>query len=99
MLKISVNEFEGSVVTLRLEGQIVGAWICELDRACERMLTAGRKVVLDLGDVTFIDRPGLALLGSLSQDAVKLAHCSPFQKEQLRLASSPQPETTPLISL
>jgi ABC-type transporter Mla MlaB component len=30
------------------------------------MLTAGRKVTLDLGDVSLIDRPGLALLARLS---------------------------------
>src|SRR5260370_42510239 len=41
MLRISINESEGNVVTLRLEGQIVGAWISELGGACERMLTAG----------------------------------------------------------
>ena len=94
MLRISINESEGNVVTLRLEGQIVGAWISELDGACERMLTAGRKVTLDLGDVSLIDRPGLTLLASLSQHAVALVRCSPFQEEQLRLASSPQPDTT-----
>ena len=92
MLRISIDESEGNVVTLRLEGQIVGAWISELGGACERMLAAGFKVTLDLGNVSFIDRPGLALLVSFSQRAVALVRCSPFQEEQLRLASSPQPE-------
>jgi ABC-type transporter Mla MlaB component len=77
-----------------LEGQIVGAWISELGGACERMLTAGRKVTLDLGDVSLIDRSGLTLLVSLSRRAVALVRCSPFQEAQLRLASSPQPDTT-----
>jgi anti-anti-sigma regulatory factor len=94
MLRISINESEGDVVTLRLEGQIVGAWISELDGACERMLTAGRKVAIDLGDVSFIDRPALTLLASLSQRAVTLVRCSPFQEAQLRSASSPRPDTT-----
>ena len=94
MLRISINESEGNVVTLRLEGQIVGAWISELGGACERMLAADRKVTLDLGDVSLIDRPGLTLLASLSQRSVALVRCSPFQEEQLRLASSPQPDTT-----
>ena len=95
MLRISINESEGNVVTLRLEGQIVGAWTSELNGVCERMLTAGRKVTLDLGDVSLIDRPGLvALLASLSQRGVALVRCSPFQEAQLRLASSPQPHPT-----
>ena len=65
MLRISIDESEGNVVTLRLEGQIIGAWISELSIACERMLTPGRTVTLDLGDVSLIDRPGLTLLASL----------------------------------
>jgi anti-anti-sigma regulatory factor len=90
MLRISINESEGNAATLRLEGQIVGAWTSELGKACERLLAAGRKVTLDLSDVSFIDRPGLTLLASFSQREVALVRCSPFQQEQLRLASSPQ---------
>jgi hypothetical protein len=56
MLRISINESEANVVTLRLEGQIVGAWISELGGACERMLAADRKVTLDLGDVGQVDK-------------------------------------------
>jgi ABC-type transporter Mla MlaB component len=94
MLRISTSESEGNVVTLRLEGQIVGAWISELDKACEQMLAAGHKVILDLGAVSLIDRRGLTLLASLSRQAVALVRCSPFQKEQLRLASLPQSDKT-----
>ena len=93
MLKISNSESETDVVTLRLEGQIIGDWISELNGVCERMLTAGRKVTLDLCDVTLIDRPGLALLASLSERGVALVRCSPFQEAQLRLASSQPPST------
>ena len=94
MLRISVNESEENVVTLRLEGQIVGAWISELDEACERRLAADRKLILDLGDVSLIDRRGLSLLSSLSHRAVALVRCSPFQEEQLRLASLSQSDKT-----
>ena len=94
MLRISIDKSEGNAVTLRLEGQIIGAWISELSEACERMLTPDRMVTLDLGDVSFIDRPGLTLLASLSQRGVALVRCSPFQEAQLRFASSPQPDPT-----
>ena len=94
MLRISTNESEGNVVTLRLEGQIVGAWISELDKACERMLAAGHKVILDLEDVSLIDRRGLTLLASLSRQAVALVRCSPFQEEHFRLASLSQSDKT-----
>jgi len=94
VLRISIHESERKFVSLRLEGQIAGAWISALDEVCERMLAADRKVTLDLGDVSFIDRRGLTLLASLSHRGVELARCSPFQKEQLRLASSPKPDLT-----
>jgi ABC-type transporter Mla MlaB component len=94
MLRISNSESEGDIVTLRLEGQIVGDWIFELNGVCERTLAADRKVTLDLGDVSLIDRPGLALLASLSKRGVALVRCSPFQEAQVRLASSPQADPT-----
>lgn len=94
MLRISTNKSGGNVVTLRLEGQIVGVWISELHEACERMLAAGHQVILDLKDVSLIDRRGLTLLASLSRQAVTLVRCSPFQEEQLRLASLSQSEKT-----
>jgi ABC-type transporter Mla MlaB component len=87
MLRISNSESETDVVTLRLEGQIIGDWIAELNGVCERMLTAGSKVTLDLGDVSLIDRTGLARLASLSQWGVALVRCSPFQEAPLRLAT------------
>ena len=92
MLRISIHESEENIVTLRLEGQIVGAWISELDEACERRLAAGRKLILDLGDVSLIDRRGLSLLAVLSRQAVAFVRCSTFQEEQLRLASLSQPD-------
>ena len=93
MLRISIIESEGDVVTFRLEGQLVGAWISELSRACERMFTAGRKIALHLEDVSLIDRPGLRLLASLSQRGVLVERCSPFQEEQLRIATSAQADS------
>ena len=94
MLRISNSESETDVVTLRLEGQIIGDWIAELNGVCERILTAGRKVTLDLGDVSLIGRSGLTLLASLSQRGIAFVRCSPFQEAQLRSASSPQPHPT-----
>jgi hypothetical protein len=59
MLRISINESEGNAATLRLEGQIVGAWTSELGKACERLLAAGRKVTLDWATSHLSIGPGL----------------------------------------
>ena len=88
MLRISNIESANGTETLRLEGQIAGAWIAELSDACERALSTGRTLALDLADVSLIDRPGLELLASLSRRAVSLVRCSPFHEEQLRQAAA-----------
>jgi ABC-type transporter Mla MlaB component len=94
MLRISATLHADNTTTLRLEGHLAGAWIAELRDACERMLSDGRKVTLDLGDVSLIERPGLDLLASLSRRSVALVHGSPFHEEQLRRAVETSPETT-----
>ena len=91
MSKISTNESAGNLVTLQLEGQVIGGWIFEFNAACDRFLSAGRKITLDLGDVSLIERRGFTLLVSLSKQGVTLDHCSLFQEEQLRIAGASQP--------
>lgn len=88
MLRISISQTSGHAATLHLEGQVVGAWTTELDATCGRMLADGRTLTLDLGEVSLIDRAGIALLASLALRGVELIHCSPFQEEQLRLAAA-----------
>jgi anti-anti-sigma regulatory factor len=94
MLRISITSIAKDTATLHLEGHIVGAWIAELHETCERMLSDGRQVTLDLGDVSFIERPGLDLLASLSCRSVAFVRCSRFQEEQLRRAVETSSETT-----
>ena len=91
MLKISTNESAGNLVALQLEGQLIGTWIVELNAAWDRFLSPGRKISLDLGDLSLIERRGFPLLVSLSKQGVTLDHCSPFQEEQLRIAAASQP--------
>ncbi|HEY3897508.1 MAG TPA: hypothetical protein VGM54_02790 [Chthoniobacter sp.] len=96
MLRISTISVAKDTATLRLEGQLVGAWIAELRDVCERMLSGGRRITLDLGDVSIIERPGLDLLAGLSRRPVAFVRCSPFQEEQLRRAVKIQSKTIPL---
>jgi ABC-type transporter Mla MlaB component len=72
MLRISPR---GTV--LHLEGQIVGPWVDELAIACDRF----QPVALDLTEVTFADRAGLALLKDLK---IRMNGLSPFMEEQLK---------------
>jgi anti-anti-sigma regulatory factor len=84
MLKIVPIESASDGVVLRLEGQIVGPWVDELQRTCEQLLAAG-SIVLDLSHVSFVERRGAELLRSLGRRGVPLLYCSPFVAEQLKV--------------
>lgn len=97
MLRISINPTGEPAATMHLEGQIAGAWTAELERACREFLHERDTVILDLADVTMIDREGVALLTELTRCGIGLANCSPFQEEQLRLAAIQDQDITSSI--
>src|SRR5262245_46943562 len=78
MLRISENGSSDGVTSLRLEGQVIGQSVVEVQKVCEQCLAAGRKLTLDLTDVSFVDRCGIALLQGLTRREVTLANCSPL---------------------
>jgi anti-anti-sigma regulatory factor len=82
MLKIVALEPADGRVVLRLEGQIVGPWVDEVERACGEVST--RALCLDLSQVSFVERRGAELLRALGNRGIPLLHCSPFVSEQLR---------------
>jgi len=84
MLKIVVGEISREVTVLRLEGQVVGPWVDELERVCEPFLSRGIALSLDLGTVSFVSREGAALLRRLGDARARLLNCSRFVAEQLK---------------
>jgi anti-anti-sigma factor len=81
------NDAAAEITTLKLEGQIRGEWVNELRRVClEILLKPAGQLVLDLGEVSFIDATGLELFRELSAERVSLRNCSPFTAEQLKAA-------------
>jgi anti-anti-sigma regulatory factor len=96
MLRISITSPAENTAMLWLEGHLAGVWIEELRHTCDQMLATGGRVILDLGGVSLIERPGVDLLASLSRRSVALTHCSPFQQEQIRQAVAATSETTTL---
>ena len=67
MLRISEVETANGRVVLRLEGRVVGAWVQELERASRKFLESGQSVELDLAEVSYVDRDGVALLRRLKR--------------------------------
>jgi hypothetical protein len=78
MLKITQIADGPGPATLRVEGRLVGPWVTELHRECERLLDDGRSLVLDLSELWFLDGPALTLLRSLERRSVTLAKPPPF---------------------
>ena len=85
MLRISRIEPNESTIALRLEGQIVGPWVDELRRATEGFRGNGHTFAINLAEVTFADRDGVALLSRLRSHGVALVDCSPFVEAQLKV--------------
>jgi len=65
---------------------MVGPWVGEARQACGKILDEGRKVQLNLAEVSFVDRDGVKFLADLVSRGVKLAGCSLFLEEQLKSA-------------
>lgn len=84
MLRISANELAGESVLLQLDGQISGEWIKLLEGTCEAQLKNGAQVSLDLRNVSFADRDGIALLRSLADRQVEILNALPFIAEQIK---------------
>ena len=84
MLRIELVEPPTGTPTLRLEGRVIGPWVGELRQVCVPLLATGAGLTLDLSDVSFVDREGVELFGSLRERQVVLLNCSPFVAEQLK---------------
>jgi hypothetical protein len=84
VLRISQVASPDATVTLRLEGQVRGPWVEELRSVCDQVLATESALSLDLTEVSFLDRQGVALCRRLRARHVALLHYSHFVAEQLK---------------
>ena len=68
----------------KLEGKIASDWVSLLERKCLRVLQGKRKVVLDLSDVTFVDRGDVEMLGRMAAEGIYVINCSAPIEDLLR---------------
>jgi hypothetical protein len=87
VLRIAAADGPGNSATLTLEGRVIGPWVDELRRACQRVLVTGAELTLDLHEVAFVERGGLELLQDLVERGVIVANCPAFVCEQLKALS------------
>ena len=79
MLKITLHD-SALEFRLKLEGRLSGLWVHELEQCWQTATstTQGRKTVLDLGEVDFIDPEGQILLASMHHHGVELLAVTPL---------------------
>jgi anti-anti-sigma regulatory factor len=82
MLRITPIASKGAVI-LRLEGKLIGPWVNELKSYCQTVREGGSPLSLEMTEVSFADRSGLALLRGLKESGVELADCPPLISEEL----------------
>ena len=78
MVKIETQLDGNGSVTLALAGKCNGGSLGELRRAIERARRTQRRIVIDLGEVTLVDRPSLQFLAAQARDDVKLINCPEY---------------------
>jgi anti-anti-sigma regulatory factor len=86
VLKISITETDGKRFTVQLDGQVSGRWVELLQATCEAELKKGARIAIDLRNVSFADRDGIALLRSLKDQRVEILNPETFIAEQIRTA-------------
>jgi hypothetical protein len=70
----------GKCTVFLLSGRVEGPAIAELRRLLE-LPTEYRNIVLDLKDVSLVDREVMRFLMSCEADGVKLENCAPYIRE------------------
>jgi anti-anti-sigma regulatory factor len=83
MLRLTKAAQNGSAMTLRVEGRIVGEWAAFLERECAALVQDSRPVYLDLSDVTYIDTIGVGMLNRLAPGRFTITNCPPLIRELL----------------
>ena len=82
MLRITRTDRDDAT-TLLLEGRLTRSEQAALDEACAACNGDGRRVVLDLAGIGFVDAAGASALRLWRERRVLLTGCSPFVRELL----------------
>jgi anti-anti-sigma regulatory factor len=78
MLRIDIKLDTDGDTTLALAGKCNGTALGELRRAIERARRSHKRVVIDLSEVTLLDRPSLQFLAAQTREDVQLTNCPEY---------------------
>ncbi len=78
MLKFAKQIDPSGAVTLALAGKCSGGSLGELRRAIDKAKRMQKQIVIDMSEVTLVDRPSLQFLAAQMRDDVKLINCPEY---------------------
>lgn len=87
MVRISESGSSDGVRAVKLEGRVVGPCVTEVQTYCQRILSHGVTLTIDMAGVSFLDSRGVGLFKDLMAQQVRLLNCSPFLNELLKPAA------------
>jgi anti-anti-sigma regulatory factor len=87
VLRITRLSHKGCGLTIKLEGEILGAWVSTVRNACARPSRPSNPLCLDLAAVSYVDAAGVQVLRDLLAEGAEIAACSNFVRELLHLKS------------
>ena len=73
-------------VRLALAGRMTANALGELRRAIDRVRRRRNRVLLDLSEVTLVDRPSLAFLAEQTRDETELINCPAYLESWIKTA-------------
>lgn len=83
MLRLTRTTPNDSEIVLKAEGKIVAEWVGLLETECRELLATDRQVVLDLADISYLDRGAVRVVRELTRDSLRLINCPPLVEELL----------------
>jgi hypothetical protein len=86
-IEIKLDDMAGDA-TLALAGKCSGTSLGELRRAIENARRSNRRVLIDLSEVTLVDRPSLQFLAAQTREDVTLTNCPEYIEPWISRESS-----------
>ena len=83
MLRLTRTAETSSGIILKAEGQIVAEWVGLLESECRELLGGQQQVMLDLGEVSYLDPRAVRMLRELTRGSLGLINCPPLVEELL----------------
>jgi len=78
MVKFAKPIDPGGPVMLTLAGKCSGGSLGELRRAIDKARRMQKQIIIDMSEVTLVDRPSLQFLAAQARDDVKLINCPEY---------------------